>query len=299
LELAYILNKLGKKITFVWLNNDFLVQEDKEIAELIQADLEASGIKIYSNLKLNSIETWQGKKRVIFNQRKITCDEIILACGEKAYLASLNLAKAEVKIDDQGIVVNQYLQTSNRRIYAFGGVIGGYNYTQIGQYEASIVLQNCLFKSHATVNYYAVPWAMFTQPNLARVGMNERQANKFYRQNILITKKMFNHNPWSIATNQTTGICKLISTEDGIILGASIIGNNGIELINLVAEIMQKSLRLETNSLRDILTSPPLFVYPSFCQILAQAQLNLTKQKLLLNKKKKQTFEQLWQWIKD
>ena len=94
----------------------------------------------------------------------------LVATGRQANISQLNLMAAGIKASDSGIIVNPRLQTSNRRVYAVGDVINTYNFTHAAEYEAGIVIKNIIFGLRAKVDYRALPWVTYTEPELAHVG---------------------------------------------------------------------------------------------------------------------------------
>ena len=283
LELAQTLARFEKQVTLVVGQQRILPQEDLDIAILVQAQLEAEGVKIYTNSHVSQIRTIEERKWLQAGDRALSAREIIIADYRQPNVAGLNLAGVDVKYDNERVYVNQKLQTSNPNIYACGGIIGGYCLPNIAQYEANIVLKNTLFIPWYKTNYYALPWAILTQPNLARVGLTQQQAKRQFGENVYTVKQHFNCVTQARILDRTTGVCKLIVRENGEILGCSLVGDRAGELITIISLMMQHKIKLEQNPMRGLTTRSIPTIYPTMAEILQQACHDFYLQKLQRN----------------
>ena len=243
LELAQTLNNLGKNITLIIENKRFLAQEDTEIAFRLQAHLEAEGIKIFTNTSITQSKQIEDKKWLQVGNQALEIDEIIIVGNPTPNLYAINLPSIEVKFSNNGVKVNQKLQTTNPHLYSCGSVLGGYEIDSLGIYEASVALKNALFKPIFKVNYHAVPYVVFTKPNLARVGMTESQAKKRYGPDIKVIKKSFQS--FNKISNSSNNFLKIIATKKDKILGAHLIGDNAGELIGSFALAIKHKIKLQ------------------------------------------------------
>ncbi len=277
IEVAQTLAQLGCNVTLVVKHSYILPFIDPAIAQLLQAQLEADGIRILTQTAITQVMRIDDKKWIQAGNKAIETDEIVVATGQQPNIESLNLAAVGVKWHQHRLVVNQKLQTTNHSIYACGDVIGGYDFTNIANYEARIALKNALFYPRLTVNYQSMPSAIFTHPNLARVGLTEAQAKRQFSQNeVLVLQNYFKTVTAAQIQGQTTGICKLITLRNGEILGAEILGTQAGELINLIALAISQKIKIK--HLADL--SP---VYPAFTEILEQVAREWSQQKLNSN----------------
>ncbi|BAZ43661.1 pyridine nucleotide-disulfide oxidoreductase dimerization region [Chondrocystis sp. NIES-4102] len=279
LEFAQTLTRFGKKITLVVKHSRILPQEDLEIATLIQAQLEAEGINIVTNSEVSQIKIINNQKWLQASDRALSADEIIIADYRQPNIEGLNLAGVEVKYNQQRVYVNQKLQTTNPNIYACGDLIGGYCLPSIAQYEVGLILKNTLFFPWYKTNYYPQPWAILTQPNLARVGLNERQARQKYGE-IYILKQYYNQVAQAQISDQTTGLCKLIVLEDGTIIGCSLIGDRAADLITVISLMMQHQIKLDSNPMRGLTSVSIPTIYPTMTEILHHVSNDFYQQKL-------------------
>jgi pyruvate/2-oxoglutarate dehydrogenase complex dihydrolipoamide dehydrogenase (E3) component len=247
IQLARILNFLNKKVTLLAPKKQILPAEDLDSCFLIQAQLEAEGIQIFTNSPVSQIRQIEANKWVQAGNRAIETEEIIMATSlKKPNISGLNLGAVGVKLGKQGIKVNQKLQTTNPQIYACGDVGGGYNFPNIAEYEAKIAVKNALFYPLFEVNYNYLPYTIFTEPQLARVGLTEVQARKLYGDDIQIVKTPFQELDAASISNNSTGFAKFIVLPNGEILGVHLVGKNVAEIISIIALAGQNKLKLST-----------------------------------------------------
>jgi pyruvate/2-oxoglutarate dehydrogenase complex dihydrolipoamide dehydrogenase (E3) component len=272
-EIAQSLARLGYNVTFI-VNSPWIISPvDPEVARLLQAQLEVEGIRVFTQLTVTQIRLIENKKWLQAGNIAIETDEILVAVAEQPFIESLNLAAVGVKYNSRGLSVNKKLQTTNDRIYACGEVIGGYNLPNIASYEAKIAIKNALFLPKYKINYRAIPWGILTQPTLAQVGLTETQAkNRYDGNDILVLRQYFKTLVSAQLTDETTGICKIIVRRNGEILGASILGAEARELINVIALAMAEKIKI--NKLANL--AP---VYSSFCEIIEKTAWEWNKQR--------------------
>jgi pyruvate/2-oxoglutarate dehydrogenase complex dihydrolipoamide dehydrogenase (E3) component len=145
-------------------------------------------------------------------------------------VASLNLEAASIKYDKRGIQVSKGLVTSNSRVFAIGDVIGGPQFTHVANYHAGLVLRRALFRQPATVDGDIIPWATFTDPELAHVGLTEDTAKKRSGR-VRVYRWPYHENDRAQAERETNGHIKVITNKRGKVLGATIVGAQAGELI--------------------------------------------------------------------
>lgn len=277
IEIAQTLARFGCSVTLVVKHSYVLPNIDPEIAILLQAQLEVEGVRVLTERRVTQVRLIENKKWIQAGDKAIETDEILVVTGQQPNLESLNLATVGVKWHRRSLVVNDKLQTTNHRIYACGDVIGGYDFANIANYEAKIALNNALFFPRLQVDYRSIPWAIFSVPMVAQVGLTEAQAKRLFSQDeVLVLRQYFKTVAAAQIRDETTGICKLIVLKNGEILGASILGAEAGELINLIALAMSQKIKV-----KDLANLSP--VYPSFSEILEQAAREWSKQRLNSN----------------
>ena len=289
LELAQILVKLNKSINLVIPNSRILPQEDIKIAQLIQAQLTADGIEIFTHTKITNITETNNQKIIQIGDRILQTEEIIFTDNYQVNISGLNLSGVRVKCDSLGIIVNHKFQTTNKDIYACGNVIGNVKSSTISCQEVNIALTNILFfswlgKSPRNKTNY-LPQAMFTQPNFAKVGINKTDAIRDYGKNIYVIKEYFKTIPQAQISGNTTGWCELILRPNGQIIGCRIIGDRAVELISTIAIMMQYKIKLNLNPRSGLLQVNIPAISPSFLEILQRVATSFYQQKLQRDRK--------------
>ncbi|MBE9053818.1 NAD(P)/FAD-dependent oxidoreductase [Nostocales cyanobacterium LEGE 11386] len=274
IEVAQILARFGCHVTLVVKYPSILPYADPEIAHLLQAQLEVDGIRILTQKSVTQVKLIEDKKWIQAGDKAIETDEILVATGQQPNIESLNLAAVGVKWRQGRLIVNDKLQTTNRRIYACGDVIGGYDFANVANYEARIAVKNALLFPRLSVKYQCVPWALFSHPMLAEVGLTEAQAKRQFRQDeVLVLRQYYKSVAAAQLRDETTGICKLIVLRNGEILGAAILGAEAGELINLIALAISQKI-----SVKHLANLSP--AYPGFSEIIAQTAREWGKQNL-------------------
>lgn len=274
-ELGQALRRLGSEITIIASRSQLLPKEDSEASQIIENQFQEEGIKIIKSAKAEKVELIEDKKVVFVRGEKLISEEILVCIGRTPNIKSLNLEKANVDYNLQGIKVNKKLQTTNKKIYGCGDVIGSYQFTHVAGYEATIVLQNALFFPTKKVDYRVIPYAIFTSPELARVGLTEHQAKDIYGDKIFILKQETKGNDRNQTDGKTKGFAKIITTLKGDILGATVIGESAGELIHEIVLAMRNNLKVSS------LTS--IHIYPTLSEINSKTGLLFTKQKYAKN----------------
>ncbi|ELS00707.1 pyruvate/2-oxoglutarate dehydrogenase complex, dihydrolipoamide dehydrogenase component [Xenococcus sp. PCC 7305] len=301
LELAQGLAQFNKQINLVIPETRILPQEDIKMVQLIQAQLTADGIDIFTQAKITNITENNNQKIIHLEKRSLTTEAIIFTDDYEVNIAGLNLQGVGVKSQTSGIRVNHKLQTTNKDIYACGDVIGGLKSTSIACHEANIALQNILFFTwgrKADPNKHYIPQVIFTQPSCARLGINRAQAIRDYGKNIYLIKEYFKTIPQAQFSGNTTGWCEMILRPNGKILGCTIIGDRAEELIATIAVMMQYNIKLNQNSRLRLLQVNIPVVSPSFAEILQRVATSFYQQKLQCDRRLNKRLENWFRFRK-
>lgn len=285
-EIAQAYSSLGVDVTILG-GSKLLARDDPELVEILRQQFVAQNIKIHLGSKITQTELLKNKEvQVTFegngSLKTIKGSHLLIATGRQPNVQSLALEKAGVNYSSRGIQVNDRLQTSNKRIYAMGDVIGGYQFTHISNYHASIILKNALFKIPAKANYRAIPWVTYTDPELAFAGLSFEEALKVDK-NIKVIKVPFSENDRAQTERQTKGMLKVIATAKGKVLGVSILGSHAGELLLPWLMLIQKK-----RSLRDL--TDLIVPYPTLSEIHKKAA-SLFYQPLLFSAKTKRLIK--------
>jgi pyruvate/2-oxoglutarate dehydrogenase complex dihydrolipoamide dehydrogenase (E3) component len=283
-ELAQTLARLNCEVTLVTSTSQILPKEDPEASHLVQAQLEAEGIRVLTESPVTQVRRIDDKIWVQAGNHAIEADKILLATGQQPNVEALNLEGVGVKYTQQGLKLNEKLQTTNPRIYACGDVAGGYQFTHIAQYEASIALNNALFAPLFKVDYHSIPWAILCDPQLARVGLTEAQARRRYGKDVFVVRQYFKTLDKAQILGQTTGFCKIIGRQSGEILGASIVGSEASELIGAIALAIRQKIKIKASpfALTSLHTDFP-HISPTLSEIFHKTALEWQQQRLKQN----------------
>jgi pyruvate/2-oxoglutarate dehydrogenase complex dihydrolipoamide dehydrogenase (E3) component len=287
-ELGQAFSRLGSEVTIINSRDQILPKEDPEAAKVVQDQLIAEGIQILSQSRAERVEVKDGKKYLFAGKKEVIVDEILVSAGRVPNIESLNLEAAGVVVGKNGIQMNEKLQTTNPKIYACGDVIGGYQFTHVAGYEAVVVLTNALFFPVSKANYRVIPWATFTDPELARVGLTEAQARERYGEDVYVLKQDFAGVDRAQAEAATHGFGKIITRGNGEILGAHLVGLSAGELIHEI--VMAMSNKLKVSALTGI------HIYPTLSEVNSKAGLLLKKQKFAENKWQQNLLEKFFNW---
>ncbi len=236
LEIAQAYNRLGSKVTILQRSEDILSSQSKDVSEELANYLVDEGIFILTNTTVN--KTWKDGSVINVNYTRngnsetMTSSHILIATGTTPNTANLQLEKAGVKIDKDGhILVDEFLATSNPEIFAVGDVTNLPAFVYTAANEGSIAVENAFNETKIKTDFEIVPWVVFTDPQVAGVGMDEKQATQkglsFQATTLPLTEI-----PRCIAAGDTRGFIKLIkNTENDLLIGARIVGPEGGELI--------------------------------------------------------------------
>lgn len=234
LEMAQAHRQLGSKVTVL---EAFQVMgpDDRDLVAVVRSRLVAEGIDVHEDTKVVEVKAAPDGVTVVCERDdrsfEVTGTHILIAVGRSPNLASLDLDAAGVKLDRRGIEVDARLRTTNKRVFAVGDVAGRYQFTHIAGYHAGIVIRNVLLRMPAKVNYDAVPWVTYTDPELANVGLTEAAARDKHGDNIRIVTARFEENDRARTERRSEGMVKAVVGPKGRILGAGIVGSHAGELI--------------------------------------------------------------------
>jgi pyruvate/2-oxoglutarate dehydrogenase complex dihydrolipoamide dehydrogenase (E3) component/uncharacterized membrane protein YdjX (TVP38/TMEM64 family) len=237
-ELAQAFARLGTKVTQIEMLPRLLAREDPEFSELVARRFRAEGIDVLTGHKAKDVRVEGGVKVVVVehegSDKRIECDEILCAVGRAANTAGYGLEELGIPTTKQRTVeVNEYLQTIYPNIFACGDVAGPYQFTHTASHMAWYCAVNGLFGRFRKfrVDYSVVPWATFTDPEVARVGLNETEAKEKGIAHQVVTYGLDDLDR-AIADGEAEGLVKvLVQPGSDRILGATIGGEHADDLI--------------------------------------------------------------------
>jgi pyruvate/2-oxoglutarate dehydrogenase complex dihydrolipoamide dehydrogenase (E3) component len=247
-EMAQAFSRFGCQVTLLEIADEILIKEDQDAAKIVRKSLEESGVKIFLGVKLEKVEnTGDGRKQLFLNgasDEPLTVSEILVSAGRLPNVEGLNLEAAGVKHDRAGVTVNDLLQTSNSRIFAAGDVCMPFKFTHAADFAARTVIQNSLFMGRKKLSALTIPWVTFTDPEIAHVGLNERDAGT---RNIPVDvyRKDFKDVDRAITDGEEEGLVKIITRKGSDrILGATIVAPHAGEMIGELSLAMSQGIGL-------------------------------------------------------
>ena len=231
IEMAQAHRRLGSKVTVIEGGPSIMPREDPELVAVVRTQLEEDGIEFIENAMVERIAGSEGNISVTAGTHLVEGSHILIAVGRRPSVDGLNLEAAGVEYSKTGITVDGGLKTSNNRVYAMGDVAGGFQFTHVAGYHASVLVRKILFKTPAKNNEHQAPRATYSDPELAQVGLTEHQARERHGDAIKIVRWKADENDRALAEGDTRGFVKVITDQKGAILGASFVGAHAGDLI--------------------------------------------------------------------
>lgn len=247
MEMAQSFIRLGARVTLVEQAAP-LAGQDPAHAKIVQAALVEEGVRFLAPARVTAVSGSPGALTLSVagqgEMKKITASHLLCATGRQPALAGLGLNAAGVTHSATGIGVDARLRTSNRRIFAIGDVTGGRQFTHVANYQAGLVIRSALFGLPVRQKSTVLPWCIYTDPELAGIGLSELEARQRYGKKLRVLKAPFAQNDRARTQNVRQGEVKLLAGPRGRLLGASIVGPHAGELIALLSFAMARGARM-------------------------------------------------------
>ncbi len=250
-EMTQAFSRLGSDVSQVEMSDRILSREDPEVSDLVKKKFEQEGIKVLTGHRAKEVVSEEDKKTLVCDHKgteiRIEFDEILVAVGRVANTKGYGLEELGVKISNRGTIeTNEMLQTNFPNIFCAGDVAGPYQFTHTAAHQAWYASVNALFGKFKSFNvdYSAIPWCTFTDPEVARVGLNETDA-KTSGIEYEVTTYGIDDLDRAIADSEDHGVVKVL-TKPGTdkILGVTITGTHAGDLIAEYVLAMKNKLGL-------------------------------------------------------
>ncbi|WP_370210417.1 NAD(P)/FAD-dependent oxidoreductase [Roseovarius sp.] len=244
MEMAQAHRRLGSRVTVIE-GARALGKDDPELAAIALDRLRAEGIEIAEEALAQEVRGQAGAIEIEAKDGRVfKGSHLLMAVGRKANIDRLDLDKAGIETAKAGIKVDASLKTSNRRVYAIGDVAGGLQFTHVAGYHAGIVIRSALFGLPAKTRTDHIPYATYTDPEIAQVGLTEAAAREAHGAALEVARFEYHHNDRAIAERKTTGLIKVMVVK-GRPVGASIVGHQAGELISLWSLVIANGLKMK------------------------------------------------------
>jgi pyruvate/2-oxoglutarate dehydrogenase complex dihydrolipoamide dehydrogenase (E3) component len=273
-QLASILEDFGCQVSLLELAPRLLPQEDEDISAALAADFQKQGMTVITGAGTERLEKTAGGIQLHYHQQErsisLTVDAVFFAVGWPGNVDALNPGAAGVETARSYIPVNDYLQSNVPHIFAAGDINGQSMLVQSARYEGRIAAENAVFGPYRRFTHEIVPSGSFTDPEYASVGLSEAQARQQYACAVAVVHYDDLLRP--VADGHPEGFCKLIvDRHTRFILGAHVIGEYSVEIIQMVAACMAGSMRVE--HVADL-----QLAYPTFTEAVGMAAQKIVRE---------------------
>ena len=251
LELAQAFQRFGSRVTVFSRSDKILPKEDPDAAKIVEASLRRDGVTLAYNVNYKGVESRAGEPPVTMvieddaGERTLEFDALLVATGRKPTVRGLGLTDAGVEYDERmGVKVNDQMQTTNPNVYAVGDVASKYQFTHMSDFGARLVIRNALFFGRDKFSNFIIPWATYTEPEVAHVGLYEKDLEE---QNIAFATftREFSDVDRGIVDGETEGFVKIhVKKGTDQILGATIVGSHAGDMISEITVAMQAGMGL-------------------------------------------------------
>lgn len=250
IEMAQAFNRLGTKVHVIQRSGQILRKEDKDMADQVMKVLADEGVKFHVNTSLVSTKDLGNRKELLYKNQagelmNIQAEALFVALGRAPTVSDMGLETIGLEFDRKGIKVDNRLRTNHKHIFAAGDVNGAYPFTHTAGYEGGIVISNAIFRLPRKTNYTLIPSSMYTDPELASIGMNEKAAREAGLDYSVWTEE-FKDNDRSLAEGVDTGTIKLLLNKKEKPIGIQIFGPHAGELLNEWVAVMNGRIGLAT-----------------------------------------------------
>ncbi len=265
LELAQAYRRLGARVT-VLEAKQIMPKDDPEAVAIVRQSLERDGVVIRENAAVTAVAKMDGGVAVTISRNgeseAVAGSHLLLAVGRAANVEGLGLEAAGVKYSRKGVEVDAGLRTSNPRAFAIGDVAGGLQFTHVAGYHAGLIIRRVLFKVPAKADASAIPWATYTDPELAHVGLSETQA-RADGLSVSVARWPLHDNDRAQAERETHGLAKIVAAK-GRVVGATIVAPHAGDLI--LPWVLAVSQKTKMSTMAGLVAA-----YPTFSEISKRA----------------------------
>lgn len=275
-ELAQMFCRLGVEITLLNKGSRLLGKEDPVVSEFVRSRLEAEGVRVFTEAKIDGAEEKSGRITLRHGEKAVSGAALLLAAGRQPNVENLNLQAAGVAFTKKGVSIDDYLETTQPGIYAVGDIVGQLQFTHVADYHARIAIRNTLVPFsflRQKVDYAAVPWCTYVDPEVATVGLTETTAKKQGIAYDLIVQEMKEVDR-AVVERVEAGFARvLVRQGSDRVIGATITGEHAGELIQQFVLAMKHGIGLKQ-------IASTVYAYPTFASLVLKTADKLNKKRL-------------------
>ncbi len=247
-EMAQSFARFGAQVTIIDRSPGVLPREDRAAAKVVEDAMRRDGVELVGNATIERVERRDGQHTVFLTgggkARVITGDALLVAIGRAPNVEGLGLEAAGVAYDKIGVTVDDTLRTSNPKIYAVGDICSAYKFTHAADFQARTVIQNALFFGRARASRLIIPWATYTSPELAHVGLTETEAEK-NKVPVDVVNVPFHDLDRAILDGEDEGFLKvLVAQGTDRIVGATLVAEHAGDMIGEITLAMTAGVGL-------------------------------------------------------
>lgn len=263
-EMSQAFARLGTRVTVVDMGASIMPREDGDLSDVVLHQMRKDGVEFNFNAAIVKVEGEKHDIRMVIKdkygtERSLQATHLLVAAGRRANVEGLGLEAAGIEMKDGKIVSDATLRTTNPHVFLCGDVAGGLQFTHVAGHHAGVLLRQAIFRMRWAKPSVHVPWCTYTDPELARIGLSESEANKSG-----IACKVYKFGYEEIdrarAEGETEGFAKVITDPKGKILGAAIVGPHAGEVIHEYVLAVNKGMNLKE-------LSGFIHIYPTFAEI--------------------------------
>ena len=290
-EMAQAFARLGSEVILFDMSPQLLPREGRDAAEVVARQLGRDGVRIELGVRVQQVGKTANGIELEFERDstlgRVGGDHLFVAAGRAPNVETLNLEAAGVGYGEEGIVVDDRLRTSNRRIYAAGDVCSPFKFTHAADAMARIVIQNALFFGRRKVSALVIPWCTYTDPEIAHVGLCEQETREQGRQIETLTIPLTDVDR-AVLDEETDGFIR-VHHDRGKLLGCTIVASHASEIIGEASYIITHS-----GTLDDL--SATIHPYPTQAEALRKAA--DAYRRALLTPAVRVWFERYFKWTR-
>ena len=255
-ELGQAFARLGSSVTVIDRRTSLLPDADPEAAAIIRHRLESEGVRVQTSAVVTGVATDAAQVVVEIGPSQLKGDSLLLAAGRRPRTEGLELERAAVEVHEGAIRVDTNLRTTNPRVYAAGDVTGGFQFTHYAGWQGYVAARNALLPGTQDGLRRNIPWAVFTDPEIAQAGLGEAQARTQFTD-VKVLRLELERVDRAQTENERDGFVKLITTAGGKLVGATVASRAAGETINELALAIDRELTISE-------LASTIHVYPTF-----------------------------------